>query len=142
MPLSWAHAEYIKLVRSVADGRVFDLIPEVANRYRNRPTGRPLEVWKFSRQVRSLPPGATLRIQAAASFRLHWTNDEWKQTQDTDSIPTGTGHEYADISVSSNQRAPVRFTFLWTNGGRWEGRDFQVRIDEERRGVINSTRQQ
>ena len=24
IPLVWAHAEYIKLVRSVADGRVFD----------------------------------------------------------------------------------------------------------------------
>ena len=33
MPLMWAHAEYIKLLRSVADGRVFDLIPEVAERY-------------------------------------------------------------------------------------------------------------
>ena len=36
MPLAWAHAEYIKLVRSAADGQVFDLIPEVADRYRNR----------------------------------------------------------------------------------------------------------
>ena len=33
MPLMWAHAEYVKLLRSVSDGRVFDLIPEVANRY-------------------------------------------------------------------------------------------------------------
>ena len=32
MPLAWAHAEYIKLVRLAADGRVFDLIPEVADR--------------------------------------------------------------------------------------------------------------
>jgi len=29
----WAHAEYIKLLRSAADGKVFDLIPEVADRY-------------------------------------------------------------------------------------------------------------
>ena len=36
MPLLWAHAEYLKLVRSAADGQVFDLIPEVADRYRNR----------------------------------------------------------------------------------------------------------
>ena len=39
MPLAWAHAEYIKLVRSAADGQVFDLIPEVADRYRNRREG-------------------------------------------------------------------------------------------------------
>ena len=31
MPLMWAHAEYIKLLRSVRDGKVSDLIVEVAN---------------------------------------------------------------------------------------------------------------
>src|SRR4029077_5706944 len=36
MPLAWADAEYIKLVRSAADGEVFDLVSEVAERYRNR----------------------------------------------------------------------------------------------------------
>ena len=36
MPLMWAHAEYVKLLRSVADGRVFDLIPVVADRYLNK----------------------------------------------------------------------------------------------------------
>jgi glucoamylase len=33
MPLMWAHAEYIKLLRSVRDNKVFDLIPAVADRY-------------------------------------------------------------------------------------------------------------
>ena len=33
MPLMWAHAEYVKLLRSAADGKVFDQIPEVAERY-------------------------------------------------------------------------------------------------------------
>src|SRR5664279_4634401 len=32
MPLMWAHAEYIKLLRSVRDARVSDLIPEVPSR--------------------------------------------------------------------------------------------------------------
>ena len=39
MPLMWAHAEYIKLLRSVSDGHVFDLIPEVASRYLGRQKG-------------------------------------------------------------------------------------------------------
>ena len=33
MPLMWAHAEYIKLLRSVKDGQVFDFVPEVAERF-------------------------------------------------------------------------------------------------------------
>jgi glucoamylase len=33
MPLVWAHAEYIKLARSIRDGKVFDLPPAPAQRY-------------------------------------------------------------------------------------------------------------
>ncbi len=126
MPLVWAHAEYIQLVRSATDGQVFGLISEVADRYRNRRVGPPLEIWKFSRQVRSLPAGGTLRIQAASSFRLHWTLGEWQQAHDTDSTSIETGHDYVDIRVPVEQKAPVRFTFFWKIAGRWEGRDFQV----------------
>ena len=32
-PLAWAHAEYVKLLRSLADGRVFDLYAPVQARY-------------------------------------------------------------------------------------------------------------
>src|SRR5262249_8414335 len=33
MPLMWAHAEYIKLLRSLRDGVVFDLPPQTVQRY-------------------------------------------------------------------------------------------------------------
>jgi glucoamylase len=129
MPLVWAHAEYIQLVRSAADGRVFSLIPEVADRYRRPRTARPMEIWKFNRQASSLPAGGTLRIQTASPFRLHWTSDEWKQRHDMNSKSIGTGHDYVDIRVPPDQTAPIRFTFLWTTTGHWEGRDFQVGVD-------------
>ena len=43
--------------------------------------------------------------------------------------PSETGHEYVDIRVPPEQRAPIRFTFFWTAAGHWEGRDFQVGVD-------------
>ena len=132
MPLVWAHAEYLQLVRSAADGQIFDLIPEVADRYRNRRPGAPVEIWKFSRQLRAVPAGGILRVQAASPFRLRWTVDAWKQTHDTDSTAVGTGHEFVDIQVPMGWKAPVRFTFFWTTAGHWEGRDFQVGVDHER----------
>jgi glucoamylase len=128
MPLLWAHAEYIKLVRSATDGTVFDLIPEVAERYRRSAKRTELEIWKFNRQAASVKPGGTLRIQAAAPFRLRWTNDEWQKTTDTRSTATGLGPEFVDISVPRGQQAPLRFTFFWTTPERWEGRDFAVAI--------------
>lgn len=129
MPLVWAHAEYLKLVRSAADGQVFDLIPEVATRYRNRRTTPPMEIWKLNRQVRSLAAGGILRIQTASRFRLRWTCDEWQQVHDTESMTISIGPEFADIRVPPEQLAPVRFTFFWMATGHWEGRDFEVRID-------------
>ena len=128
MPLAWAHAEYIKLVRSAADGRVFDLIPEVADRYRKSRAGKPLEVWKFNRQVKGMAAGGTLRIQASAAFQLHWTGDEWQTAHDTRSTPTGVGKQFVDIPVPEGQRAPIRFTFYWTGVENWDGRDFRVGI--------------
>src|SRR5207245_4906415 len=73
--------------------------------------------------------GGTLRIQAGAPFRLHWTCDEWRQAHDTESTSIGTGHEFVDIRVPAGQKAPVRFTFFWTAVEHWEGRDFQVGVD-------------
>ncbi len=52
MPLVWAHAEYIKLLRSTADGRVFDLVAPVGERYLSGASREPIEIWKFNRQPR------------------------------------------------------------------------------------------
>jgi len=128
MPLLWAHAEYIKLLRSAHDGQVFDFIPEVAARYRVRRDVARLEVWKHSRQPRAVAPGDTLRIQAVEPFRLHWSLDEWQTVHETPSASTSLGMDYADIAIPLQQTAPVRFTFLWTGAQRWEGRDYAVLV--------------
>ena len=130
MPLMWAHAEYIKLLRSVADGRVFDLIPEVAECYLSgRNTRHLFEVWKHNRQVRRIRKDHTLRVQGDASFRLHWTNNEWRTVNVGPSSGTALGIEFVDIPIPPEQHAPIRFTFFWTSKGSWEGRDYMVDIE-------------
>ena len=130
MPLMWAHAEYIKLLRSVYDGQVFDLIPEVADRYiKNRKSCKPLEIWKPNRQVCTVKKRHTLRIMAPASFRLHWSGNDWRNVEDTLSCATALGIDFVDIPVTPSQRAPIRFTFLWTSNGRWEGRNYEVAVE-------------
>ena len=129
MPLMWAHAEYIKLLRSVRDGKVYDSIPEVEERYQGkvRP-GCQFEVWKPMRQVRSVKRGFVLRIQAPGGFRLHWSEDEWQTVRDSVSIHTVLGVEYVDIPVASAQQGNIRFTFYWAASDSWEGRDYLVGI--------------
>jgi glucoamylase len=130
MPLMWAHAEYVKLLRSVSDGKVFDLIPEVADRYLGKRQGhRFFEIWKPNWQVSRVKKDAMLRIQAPAPFRLRWSGDEWQSAKDSPSSPTTLGIEFVDIPILRTQVAPVRFTFFWTTGNRWEGRDYAVTVE-------------
>lgn len=128
MPLMWAHAEYVKLLRSARDGRVFDRIPAVAERYQARQRHQQIEVWAVNHRVRSARRGATLRVQAAAPFRLHWTANEWSVVQHIPSTPTALGIAYVDVPIARLQAAPIRFTFFWPVTDRWEGHDFQVDV--------------
>jgi glucoamylase len=128
MPLMWAHAEYIKLLRSVRDGVIFDRVAAVADRYLSGRGRQDLEIWKLSRQLRIVPAGATLRIQDPAPFRLRWSLDDWRASTDSASLTTALGIHWADILVGEGQQAPVRFTFFRPEAGRWEDRDFQVDV--------------
>jgi glucoamylase len=130
MPLMWAHAEYVKLLRSARDRQIFDQVPAVAERYQGRRPERPIEIWTFDRRVRAVRRGATLRIEAQTPFRLHWTDGEWAAGRDTMSVPTVVGVDFADIAIVPDQLAPIRFTFFWPAADRWEGRDFQVDVRE------------
>ena len=120
----------LKLLRSVADGQVFDLIPEVAGRYLSGRNARHLfEVWKPNRQVRRIRKGYTLPIQIDAPFRLHWTSDEWHTVNDTPSVGTTLGIDFVDVPIPSEQRAPIQFTFFWMTNRSWEGRDYLVDVE-------------
>ena len=110
MPLMWAHAEYIKLLRSVAEGQVFDRIPPVADRYLNKKGRSDLEIWKSSRRVRQIAAGKVLRVQALGDFRLQWAIDG-ANPRESASMSSGLGLSYVDIPTSAGQAA-VQFTFL------------------------------
>lgn len=129
MPLMWAHGEYIKLLRSSMDGRVFDLIPEVAARYQGASrTRQRMEIWKPNRHARSVAPGSTLRVQAPDAFRLRWSDDQWQTLHDTVASSTTLGVAYADISIGPEQQGEIVFTILWTADDRWDGRNYEVAI--------------
>ncbi|HWI51638.1 MAG TPA: glycoside hydrolase family 15 protein, partial [Symbiobacteriaceae bacterium] len=127
MPLMWAHAEYIKLLRSTYDGRVFDLIDPVHDRYcGDRSSVRAWEVWKPNRQPRAVAAGAPLRIQAEQPFRLRWSADGWATSTDTFATPTALGFSYVDLPTDAAEA--FHFTFFWFREDRWEGRDYEVTV--------------
>jgi glucoamylase len=80
IPLAWAHAEYVKLVRSIADGFVFDMIGPVSTRYgnRTRTTEVPMETWSQKRRVSSIRKGARLRVIGGGPFSVQWSCNDWQ----------------------------------------------------------------
>lgn len=134
MPLMWAHAEYIKLLRSACDSRVFDLFPPVAERYLNKRGRNDLEVWRPTRRVRQMTAGMVLRIMAASAFQLRWSLDgqSWQQNA---SVPSGLGISHFDIATPLGQVAPVQFTFIQADAAYLTGTTHQVGIREAAKPV-------
>jgi glucoamylase len=130
MPLAWAHAEYIKLLRSAADGVVFDRFPEVAERYITRSAAtKKMEVWSFNRRVRFMHAGETLRVIADARFRLHWTNTDWSVASDVTSGSNALGIDYVDLTdVAPAPGTVIAFTFFWIDAEVWEEKNYTVTV--------------
>ena len=51
MPLAWAHAEYLKLRRSLQDGRMFDRPPQAVRRYLEKKVGSQRAIWRFDHRA-------------------------------------------------------------------------------------------
>lgn len=130
MPLVWAHAEHVKLLRSLADGAVFDMPPQPRQRYQvDRVPGR-FNIWRFNHKPRRIEAGRILRIELLASALVHWSADEWATCHDTPTRAVGFGVHVADLDVAREPSGgSVVFTFCWTKADRWEGTDFRVTIE-------------
>jgi glucoamylase len=129
MPLVWAHAEYVKLVRSLRDRRIFDLPPQTVKRYLVERVGSPYFPWRFTQKARSFPQGKVLRVETMAPARVHWSSDAWRTIHDDNTIDTGLGLYVADLATGPlSAGTDVVFTLFWPQGQRWEGVDFTVRV--------------
>ncbi len=129
MPLVWAHAEYVKLCRSLHDGRVFDTPPQPVQRYLVNQTGSPHAVWRFNHKCQAMPTGKTLRVEVSAPAVVHWSTDGWHSAQYTETRDTGLGIYVADLFTDTLPvGTTLRFTFYWPQEDHWEGMDFVVQI--------------
>ena len=116
MPLLWAHAEYIKLLRSLRDGRVFDLPPQAAARYARGTGAPPSCIWRFGLKVRTMPAGKTLRIEVPGPSVVQWGVDGGRHVTELATHPTGFGGHAADLP-SKDLRIGTKISF--TIAGDW-----------------------
>jgi glucoamylase len=129
-PLVWAHSEYIKLRRSLVDGKIFDQPPQTVERYLTRKISAKYFNWRFNNKPRTLPCGKKLRLLLLEPAMVHWSVDNWQTVQDSNSEESGWNLQHLDLPTETLAVGrQVTFTFFWKHAGRWEGRDYQVTVE-------------
>jgi glucoamylase len=128
MPLVWAHAEYLKLLRSVSNGLVYDRIGPVYDRYCQFCNKKSIEIFKLRRRISELPQNSTMRVIAEHRFRLLWSGDSWQTVHTVESRYVGYAGAFADVCPLLQQDETLSFTLYWPDENRWEGRNFDVRV--------------
>ena len=138
VPLVWAHAEYLKLLRSAVDGKVFDRIDPVYARYCEpesdqshcRLRHRKLEIYSLRRPIQTVAAGGALRILDERRFDLTWTTDGWETKQTISSHSLGSAGHSADI-VAGAAGSTIEWTLRWTEQDTWLGYNVDVKVEAD-----------
>ncbi|MBY0525647.1 MAG: glucan 1,4-alpha-glucosidase [Gemmataceae bacterium] len=129
MPLVWAHSEYIKLRRSLRDGKLFDLPPQTVQRYIKDKKVSEFEIWSFNHKRRHMRVGKTLRMKVLAPALVHWSTDGGRTYHDTPTRDSTIGIHIADLPTKDLAKgSTVTFTFVWTSNNNREPEDFTIEV--------------
>ena len=130
MPLVWAHSEYVKLMRSLKDNKIFDMPPQTERRYIKETHPSNLIIWKFNHKCHTINKGMTLRIELRTEAIVRWSIDDWKTFKESKTIDTGLSIHYVDLPTT-NLKIPtkVSFTFHWLALDKWEGTNYEIQIN-------------
>ena len=134
MPLAWAHAEYIRLLRSLKERKVWDMPPQTVERYQVSKKSASFAIWTFEQQRKRLPAGKNLRVDCLNPAQVRWSVDGWKTAKESKTVDSELGIHYAVLDTATlGASDTVSFTFYWPESywlesGRWEGRNFEVTV--------------
>jgi len=130
MPLCWAHAEYVSLVRSRKDGICFDRIEPAFQRYVKNPVQSRHEIWSLRHPLRRIPRGKILRLILSEEALIVWSKDDWATNH-----RSATRHEpglnlwFLDFPTPEWPIGSIlRFTCFWKREQRWQGQNWEVYI--------------
>jgi len=129
MPLVWAHAEYVKLLRSLADGRVFDMPPHTARRYLAKKRTARCRPWREDSPALTVLAGQALRLDLPDESIIRYTRDDWKTQAEVATNDTGLGLHIAELPTAGI--APGgKLVFTWRRKADevWRGRNFEARV--------------
>ncbi len=127
MPLVWAHAEHIKLRRSLADGRVFDMPPQTVLRYQVEKRVVSTKLWRMNNKASTLPAGLRLRLELCNPCTVRYSTDAWQTMHEVETRDSGIGLYLANLPTEKLSPGDVViFTFFMTDTQSWIGTNFSV----------------
>ena len=129
MPLVWAHAEYVKLLRSLADGKVFDMPPQTARRYLGKTRSARCRPWREDCPTAGVLSGQNLRLDLAAESIVRYTRDDWKTQADVATSATALGLHIAELPTAG-MAVGDKLVFTWRRKADevWRGQNFEARV--------------
>ncbi len=130
MPLVWAHAEYIKLCLSYAQGFPVDRPAQTWLRYRGRRPHIDYYVWSMKQRLHILPVGKELRVMTSVPAKIHWGVNGWQKVTDTEAMDQGLAYIAHLPTARLKAGDTVEFTFYYPDTKIWQQEDFQIRIVE------------
>ncbi len=130
MPLVWAHAELVRLTRSLHERRAYGFPAHIAERYASRKQSNVISFWRLDYQIDHISPGERLRIELPEAALVHWSQDSWGMPRDARTDEPGKIGMHV-VDLPTDQLKPgtqITFTFLWLDETRWEGVDYTVSV--------------
>ncbi len=127
MPLVWAHAEHVKLLRSIADGAVFDRPPQAVRRYQAESHVPRVTPWRVGFQPARLDEGRALRIELVQASIVLWSNDGWATSNESRTTDTGLGVHMTELNWDVRGHGHG-FVFTWRDvqTQAWTGVNYVV----------------
>jgi glucoamylase len=132
MPLVWAHAEFIKLTKSLRLGRPVDRPEAVWLRYGGNKPRATRAHWTRNMRVGSIHAGQGLRFVLAEPALVHWGIDDWQQPRDIATVRGMLGLQVADVASEAlgvGQR--LVFSIQDLASGTWFEHDRVIEIVAE-----------
>ncbi|MHB1678071.1 MAG: glycoside hydrolase family 15 protein [Sulfuriferula sp.] len=128
MPLVWAHAEYIKLCLSYAQGHPVDRPAQTWLRYHGQRPKISYYVWSLKQRLHVLSVGKELRLLSHVPASVHWGTNGWQNIANAETENWGLAYVASIPTNTLKAGETVEFTFYYTDTAQWQGEDFQIRI--------------
>ncbi len=120
MPLAWAHAEYVKLLRSIEENKVWDMPPQTVERYQIQKKVSPFEIWTEHAPREWVSAGKQLRMDFDQYGTVAWKVDSGAETTSRTDAPILSLHsvliplpaEWKKLSLTIHQNGSTRAVSL------------------------------